>query len=72
MFIRIKFYLLLAGSILLAIVLSWFGGKREAAHEQEKEDLENYIATRKRMDEKPTHINDPSSARDWLRKRGDE
>lgn len=70
-FTKIKLYLFIAGSVIIALVLSWFGGKREAALEKEKEDLQNYIDTRKRMDEAPTNFDTPDSARDWLRKRGE-
>jgi hypothetical protein len=70
-FSKIKFYLFLAGSFALALLLSWFSGKSAGKQEAKTEKLEDYVDTRKRMDEvsRPTDVN---SARDWLRKHGNK
>jgi len=70
MFLKLKFYFLVFGTFLAALVVSWVSGKREAKFEQEQEGLQNYIDTRKRIDEVSEHTS-PDAAREWLRKRGE-
>lgn len=66
---KIKLYFLLVTSFVATLVLTYFGGKKVQSVESEKEKLEDYVDTRKQMDEvsSPT---DPDDARKWLRKHG--
>ena len=54
---------------LVALVASWFGGRNVAKSDAKVEGLEDYVETRKRMDE-VGRMSDADASRDWLRERG--
>lgn len=66
---RIKLWLAAAGAFVLALGAAYLRGKSAADAAAERERLEDYVDTRKRMDEVDAG-NDPGVLRDWLRDRG--
>lgn len=66
---RIKLWLFGAGAFLLALGAAYFRGRSAADAAAERERLNDYVETRKRIDE--SYISDdPNVLRDWLRERG--
>jgi len=66
---RIKLWLAAAGAFVLALGAAYWRGRSAADAAAERERLEDYVDTRKRMDEVDAG-DDPSVIRDWLRDRG--
>ena len=66
---RIKLWLAAAGAFALALGAAYFRGRSAADAAAERERLDDYVKTRKRIDE--SYISDdPNVLRDWLRERG--
>lgn len=63
---RLKIWLAGAGVFIVALLSIWFGGKKAGRDAANAEELNEYVETRKRMDE-ADHAGD---AREWLRDRG--
>ena len=66
---RIKLWLAAAGAFVLALGAAYWRGRSAAGAAAERERLEGYVDTRKRMDEVDAG-DDPGVLRDWLRDRG--
>ena len=66
---RIKLYLAAAGAFVVALFAAYLRGRSDKGEALKRERLEDYVETRKRMDEVPTD-DDPAVLRDWLRERG--
>ena len=66
---RIKLWLAAAGAFVLALGAAYWRGRSAAGAAAERERLEDYVETRKRMDEVDAG-DDPGVLRDWLRDRG--
>ena len=66
---RIKLWLAAAGAFVLALGAAYWRGRSAADAAAERERLEDYVDTRKRMDEVGAG-DDPGVLRDWLRDRG--
>jgi len=66
---RIKLYLAAAGAFVVALFAAYLRGRSDKGEAVERERLEDYVETRKRMDEVHTD-DDPTVLRDWLRERG--
>ena len=66
---RIKLYLAAAGAFIVALLAAYLRGRSDKGEAVERERLEGYVETRKRMDEVDTD-DDPTVLRDWLRERG--
>lgn len=66
---RIKLYLAAAGAFIVALLAAYLRGRSDKGEAVERERLEDYVETRKRMDEVETD-DDPTVLRDWLRDRG--
>jgi len=66
---RIKLYLAAAGAFVVALFAAYLRGRSDQDEAVERERLEDYVETRKRMDEVFTD-DDPAVLRDWLRERG--
>jgi hypothetical protein len=66
---RIKLWLTAAGAFVLALGAAYWRGRSAADAAAERERLEDYVDTRKRMDEVDAG-DDPGVLRDWLRDRG--
>jgi hypothetical protein len=67
--LRIKIWLAAAAAVVLALLSTWLGGRRSAKTAAKAEELNEYVETRKRIDE----IDGDRSVdddRDWLRDRG--
>lgn len=69
MMLRLKMWLAAAGALALALASTWFGGRKSAKAAAKTEELNEYVETRKRMDEVDPG-DDPDAARRWLRERG--
>lgn len=67
---RINLWLVAAGAFLVALGGAYWRGRSAAGAAAERERLEDYVETRKRMDEVDTDDDDPGVLRDWLRDRG--
>lgn len=65
---RIKLWLAAAGAFLVALGAAYWRGRSTEAAAAERERLEDYVETRKRMDE-AGRMSDADAARDWLRDR---
>ena len=68
-FARLKMLAAGIGLVVAALAASWLGGRKSAQADAKQEELENYVETRKRMDE-IGRMSDADAARDWLRERG--
>lgn len=66
---RIKLYLAAAGAFVVALFAAYLRGRSDKGEAVERERLEDYVETRKRMDEVDTG-DDPAVLRDWLKERG--
>lgn len=67
--LRIKIWLAAAGAFIVALLSIWFGGKKAGKNAAKAEELNEYIETRKRMDEADLG-DDPDMARRFLHERG--
>ena len=68
MLTRAKIYLAAVGAFLFALGAAYWRGRSDRAEAVERERLESYVETRKRMDE-IGRMSDADAARDWLRDR---
>lgn len=66
---RIKLWLAAAGAFLIALGAVYLRGRSDADAAAERERLDDYVETRKRMDE-VGRMSDADAAREWLRERG--
>jgi hypothetical protein len=66
---RLKMWAIGIGLVLSALAASYFGGRKAANADNKRQELENYVDTRKRMDEVDVG-DDPAVLRSWLRERG--
>jgi hypothetical protein len=57
-----------AAVVVSALTAIWFGGRRSGRTEAKIEDAENYVETRKKMDE-TGRMSDADAAREWLHDR---
>ena len=69
-FARLKMWAAGIGLVVAALAASWLGGRKSAQADAKQEELDNYVETRKRMDE-IGRMSDADAARDWLRERGE-
>jgi hypothetical protein len=67
--IRLKLWAAAAGAFLMALAAIWFGGRKSAQADAKRKEAEDYVDTRKRIDE-VGRMSDADAARDWLRERG--
>ena len=65
---RIKLWLAVAGAFVLALGAAYWRGRSTEAAAAERERLDDYVETRKRMDKIDTG-DDPAVLRDWLKDR---
>lgn len=65
---RIKLWLAAAGAFVLALGAAYWRGRSAAGAAAERERLEDYVETGKRMDE-AGRMSDADVAREWLRER---
>lgn len=68
-FARLKMYAIGVGIFISALLASYFSGRKAADADNEREELEGYVDTRKRMDD-VGRMSDADAAREWLRERG--
>ena len=66
---RLKLWLAGIGAAAIALLSIWFGGKKSGQTAAKVEKLNEYIETRKRMDEVDSDT--ANSSREWLRERGE-
>lgn len=66
---RIKLWLAAAGAFVLALGAAYWRGRSAADAAAERERLDDYFETRRRMDE-VGRMSDADAAREWLRERG--
>lgn len=66
---RIKLWLAAAGAFVLALGAAYWRGRSAADAVAERERLDDYVETRRRMDE-VGRMSDADAAREWLRERG--
>lgn len=69
MLARVKLWAISIGFVIAACAATWFGGRKSAQADAKFEGLEDYVETRKQMDE-VGRMSDADAARDWLRERG--
>jgi hypothetical protein len=65
---RLKVYAALIGLFITTLAATWFGGRMAGTAKVKLKQKDDYIETRKRMDE-ADKFSDADSARDWLRDR---
>jgi hypothetical protein len=65
---RLKVYAALIGLFITTLAATWFGGRMTGAANVKSKQKDDYIDTRKRMDEVDVG-DDPAVLRDWLRAR---
>jgi hypothetical protein len=65
---RLKVYAALIGLFITTLAATWFGGRMTGAANAKSKQKDDYIDTRKRMDEVDVG-DDPAVLRDWLRGR---
>lgn len=71
MFGWIKRTVMLAAAAIAIIFAAWMAGRRDQRQQASKKAAEDYIKTRKEIDNVEDHISgDPAVLRDWLRERG--
>ncbi len=68
--LRIKLWLAAAAAVVLALVSTWLGGRISGKTAAKAEELNEYVETRKRMDQIDGDRS-PDDDRDWLRDRGE-
>jgi len=64
---KFKVWLYAAGAALAAIGVAYFRGKSDEAGDEHERELNEYVATRKRVDD--VEITDADAAREFLRDR---
>lgn len=69
MLARLKLWAMGFGFIVVMLAASWLGGRKSAQADAKQEGLEDYVKTRKRMDD-IGRLSDADAAADWLRERG--
>jgi hypothetical protein len=69
MLFRLKLWATGIGLVIAAFAAAWFGGRKSAQADAKVEELEDYVDTRKRMDE-VGRFSDADAARMWLEDRG--
>lgn len=67
---RLKLWLAGIGVFIVALLSIWFGGKKAGQTDAKLEEQDDYIETRKRIDETDVG-DDPDMARRWLHERGE-
>lgn len=65
---RLKLWFAGAGVVALGLLSIWFGGRKAGKDAANAEELNEYIETRKRMDE-VGRMSDADASRAWLRDR---
>ena len=65
---RLKLWFYVAGAALVAIVGAYFRGRSDEAEADHERELNEYVETRRRIDE-GTIPHDADGALDWLRRR---
>lgn len=65
---RIKIWLVAGGAFVIALGAAYWRGRSTEAAAAERERLEDYVDTRKRMDE-VGRMSDADASREWLRDR---
>ena len=63
---RLKLWLAGIGAVVIALLSIWFGGKKAGKDAAKAEELNEYIATRRRMD----RVGDAGDDVEFLRDRG--
>jgi hypothetical protein len=74
MLTRIKLWLAGIGAVVIALLSIWFGGKKAGQTDAKLEEQDDYIETRKRMDQaiRDKQLRDDADLdREWLRSRGE-
>ena len=66
---RLKLWLAGIGAVVIALLSIWFGGKKAGRDAAKLEEQDDYIETRKRMDQAIRDKRHPD-AREFLRERG--
>ena len=69
MMLRLKLWLAAAGAFIVALFAAYWNGRRDGKANAEVRELNEYIETRKRMDQ--VDSDDADSSREWLRSRGE-
>jgi len=67
---RIKIYLYAIGAFIAALLGAYWRGKSDADDAADERELNEYVETRKRMDD--VDIPDADAGREWLRRRQSE
>lgn len=69
MMLRLKLWLAAIGAFIVALFAAYWNGRRDGKANAEVRELNEYIETRKRMDEVDSDT--ANSSREWLRSRGE-
>ena len=69
MMLRLKLWFAAAGAFIVAVFAAYWNGRRDGKANAEVRELNEYIETRKRMDE-VDDSDDPDAARRFLHERG--
>lgn len=69
MMLRLKLWLAAIGAFIVALFAAYWNGRRDGKANAEVRELNEYIETRKRMDEVDSDT--ANSSREWLRERGE-
>jgi len=67
---KVRGWLIGAGAIFGALAVAYFKGRRDSEQDQHERELNEYVQTRKRIDQ--VDIDDADAARRWLRERQDK
>jgi len=70
MMLRLKLWLAAAGAFIVAMFAAYWNGRRDGKANAEVRELNEYIETRKRMDQADDG-DDPDAARRFLHERGE-
>lgn len=66
--IRLKLWAAAAGAFIMTLAAIWFGGRKSAQADAKRKEAQDYVDTRKRIDELERPIS-VDSARGWLHDR---
>jgi hypothetical protein len=69
MMLRLKLWLASIGAFIVALFAAYWNGRRDVKANSEVKELNEYIETRKRIDEVDSDT--ANSSREWLRSRGE-
>ena len=69
MMLRLKLWFAAAGAFIVAVFAAYWNGRRDGKANAEVRELNEYIETRKRMDEVDSDT--ANSSREWLHERGE-